>query len=564
MCSRGGRSDRRSPLVWATATCLLAGPSLADVWFHEITAEVGLPVELPERPAEVGKVPDVMTSGCAFFDYDADGDLDVYLSNPDGLFDDSGLLPEPANRLYRQEADGSFTDVTAASGVAHFGYGIGVGIGDYDNDGYPDLYAANFADDVLFRNRGDGTFEDVTEAAGISVDGWSCSTAFFDHDGDGFLDLFITQYVFYDDSKTCTDNAGRPDFCGPRAFPPAPDFLLHNNGDGTFTDVSEAAGIRTDSAAGLGVISEDLNGDGLSDLYVTNDSYPNHLWINQGDGTFFDEALILGAALNEHGSPEAGMGIVAADFDNDRDFDLFMTHLKRESNTIYENLGPDLGFEDATSSTGLGTTSMPWTGFGTVAFDVELDGDLDLFIANGAVNRSDPLPGVEVGHPWNLFAEPNQLYLNDGTGRFELLEDGCGTLCSRVEMTRGVAAGDYDADGDLDLLLANSHSPSRLYRNDAPRRGSWLVVRAVDPALRRDAIGAVVEVRAGEKRYLRRITHATSYLSSGDARAHFGLGGLESIDSITVVWPGGEEEEFDGGPVDRVVELVRGSSGVGS
>ena len=538
-----------------------SAPAAQQSWFHDATPGTGWDTAPSgATPYPRMNVPDVMAGGVALFDFDSDGDLDVYFSNVDCLYPNAGRIQNPTNRLYRQDANGRFTDVTRSSRVEHWEYGIGVAIGDFDNDGHPDLFASNFGQDLLFRNAGDGTFEDVTARAGLTSDGWSSSALFFDYDRDGLLDLFVAQYVFYDFAKECTDPAGRPDFCGPRMFPPTPDRLFHNEGNGRFRDVSDASGVARESAAGLGVVSADFNEDGWPDLYVANDAYPNHLWINQGNGTFLDDALLLGAALNEHGKPEAGMGVVAADFDNDADLDLFMTHLKKETNTYYRNLGPG-GFEDATNAVGLGQASVPFTGFGTVSLDVELDGDLDLLVANGAVNRGRPIDGVSMGEPWNWFAEPNLAFLNTN-GVFALTTTGFEVFTAPVEMSRGLAAGDLDGDGDLDVVVANAHSASRLYRNDAPRAGRYLVVRAIDA--NRDALGATVTVEAGERRFLRLVAGAQSYLSSGDMRAHFGLGDVSSVDAITVRWADGTFERFPGGAVDRAIDLRRGEGEIGS
>jgi hypothetical protein len=504
------------------------------------------------------QMPDIMCAGVAIFDADGDGDFDLYIANRTWAFGRSEESSAPTNLLLLRGEDGRYRDATASSGVAQRAYGGGVAVGDYDNDGDPDLYLANFGPDVLLRNRGDGTFEEVTRAAGVDVPGWSSSVAFFDYDLDGFLDIYVARYVDYDPEKKCMDAAGRPDFCGPKEFPPVPDVLLHNEGDGTFTDVSARAGIEASVGAGLGVVCEDFDDDGLPDVYVANDAYPNHLWINRGDGTFSDEALLLGCALNEQGMAEAGMGVVAADLDGDADLDLFMTHLKHESHTLYENLGGGIGFQDVTALFGLSGPSLPFTGFGTFALDLELDGDLDLLVANGAVNRSDPFPEVHLPSPWDHYAEPNQIFLNEGPGRFRPLGEEAGPFGSDIEVTRGLAAADLDGDGDLDVLVGNCYGPARLYRNDAPRRGHWLLVRAVDPGLSRDAIGAHVAVHAGGRTFLRRITRSLSYQSSSPPEAHFGLGEAARFDSITVRWPGGGGERFPGGTADRRLELARG------
>jgi hypothetical protein len=528
--------------------------------FTDVTTEFGL--AFPTQPSSYTafQMPDVMASGAAFLDYDGDGDADVYLLNQTWRFGDEAAAPR--GRLFRHDPGERFVDVTTSSGLVHDGYPVGIAVGDIDNDGDPDVFLSNYHGDALFRNEGDGHFRDVTAAAGVVGDAWSCSAAFFDYDRDGFLDLWVTQYVVFDSTRQCTDPTGRPDFCGPKDFTPLPDVLLHNRGDGTFEDVSEAAGLLASAGAGLGVVCEDFNEDGLIDVYVANDAYANNLWMNQGDGTFYDEALMMGAAFNEQGVAEAGMGVVAADFDRDGDFDLFMTHLLNETHTLYMNLGGGIGFEDATTRAGMGSASMEYTGFGTIAFDVELDGDLDLFVANGAVGRGKTYPGVQLGEPWRNYGEPNQLFQNDGAGRFTPMGTDAGPIITDVEITRGSAAADLDGDGDLDLLVTNCHSTARLYRTDTPPAGHWLSVRAIDPRLRRDAIGAVVAVRYGESRALRPITSAVGYQSSTLPIAHFGLGGADRYDAIDVRWPDGRLETFPGGAADRAVELRRGEGEV--
>lgn len=537
---------------------LAAPPAKSAPWFTDVTKASGLETTARPVPYDSFELPDILSPGVALHDFDGDGDLDLYFTNDAPNLGRPRSAKAPHNHYFRNDA-GRFTDVTVASGLAHAGYGFGVAVGDIDNDGDLDLFAANFDRDFLFRNRGNGVFDNVSTGLRIAKDGWSASAAFVDYDGDGFLDLTVNQYASYDSTRACRDLSGRPDFCGPKDFPPLSELLLHNRGDGTFDDVTAAAGLLGAKGAGLGVICEDFDLDGKQDLYVANDGYSNNLWMNRGRTKFVDEALLLGCALNSQGIAEAGMGVVAFDFDADLDLDIFITHLRNETNTLFKNLGSHLGFDDATAISGLGPPSLPYTGFGTAAFDVEHDGDIDLFVANGAVLRGKTYEGCRLGEPWKSFAEPNHFYLNDGAGKFNLLGAAeSGPILTDVELSRGTAGGDLDGDGDFDLVVANLASPHRIYRNDAPRRGSWLVVRTVDPKTKRDAIGATVVVKCGAKRHLRSISSSWSYLSSSEPWAHFGLGPAKSVDSIHVRWPDGVRERFTGGAVDRRVTVERG------
>ena len=487
-----------------------------------------------------------MGSGGAFLDYDNDGDLDIYLIQ---------AAAQGTNRLYRQEPDGRFVDATEGSGLGDSGYGMGVAVGDFDNDGRVDVYVTNYGPDVLYRNLGGGRFENVTQKAGFEANAWSSSATFCDYDADGYLDLYVAHYVAYDSETRCFKHDGRRDFCGPQEFPGTADSLYRNNGDGTFRDVSAAAGIGEVSAPGLGVVCVDLTGDGRLDFYVANDGKANQLWSNRGNGSFVDEAYAAGVALNSFGKEEAGMGIAPGDVDNDGDLDLFLTHLTNETNTLYQNDGA-LGFQDATNSIGLGMTAIRTTGFGTALIDIDHDGHLDIVVVNGRVAHQPALAGADGGSFWGPYAEPNVVLLRDG-GRFAVVDDAEG-FGAHVEVSRGLACGDVDGDGDLDLLVTSTAGPARLFLNEAPKKGRWLLVRAVDPRGDRDAHGAVVTITVGERHIVRTASPGYSYLSSNDARAHFGLPAEGAIASITVQWPDGTTERFPPVEANQAIALSKG------
>lgn len=534
-------------------------PTGRDAWFREVTSSG---VDFRHDADIRGRLllTEIMGGGLGLFDYDRDGDLDLYCINggPGGTGGKSAL--------YANDGSGAFTNVTAGSGVDDTGYGMGVAIGDFDNDGAEDVYVSCVDGDRLFRNRGSSAtgggwkFEDVTQAAGIDVPKWSCSAAFLDYDRDGFLDIFVTQYIAFDE-RECKGPAGELDYCGPLNFDPLPDVLLHNKGDGTFEDVSATAGIQALAGAGLGVVCEDFNRDGWVDIYVANDAYQNHLWINQKDGTFVDDAMLQGVAFNFHGRPEAGMGVVAEDLSGDGATDLFLTHLLEESNSFYKNLGGYRGFADATGRAGLAASSMQFTGFGVCAFDAELDGDLDIVVANGRVRRREAPPGSVASPPLDLLAESNLFYRNQGDGRFELESTSEKELCGPADVSRGLAQGDLDGDGDLDLVMTHIDGPVRIYRNEAPREGRWLLVDAVDTDLRRRALGAEIELRAGNQTWVRTLRGASGYLTSQDSRAHFGVpGGVDATGaSLAVRWPDGKRERFAVPTLDSQITVEKGA-----
>jgi len=529
-----------------------APPAQEGQYLREITADVGIDFVQEIVLGGTFALPEISVAGCAIFDADGDGLLDIYFTN-------CGTGPENGapNALFRRTADGRYEDVSAASGLDDRGYGFGVAVGDLDNDGDLDVYVGNWGRDRLYLNDGAGHFSDVTDAAGIGGSLWTTSVVCLDYDLDGFLDLYVVHYVDVDPLKRCAGVDSRRDYCGPSAFPYVADTLYRNRGDGTFEDVSAAVGIAAHRSPGLGVYSADFDGDGRPDVFVANDGAANHLWRSRPDGTLSEEALLLGVAYNGQGAPEASMGVAVGDVNGDGRDDVFLTHLKGQTNTLYMRRGPR-AFADRTAPAGFAHASLTHTGWGVALLDLDHDGDLDLAIANGKVERMEAVSDTAVDTGWNVYCESNQLFLNDGSGQFTEASAAAGRFALHEEVSRGLAHGDLDGDGDLDIVVANARAPGRVYENVTPKRGAWLAVRAVDPALHRDAYGAVVRVRCGAARFQRSIAPASSYASSSTSEAHFGLGPVERVDEIQVVWPGGDEESFAGGAVNRRLILERG------
>ncbi len=525
--------------------------------FTDITGQVNL--NFIHNPGVDGSyfMPESIGSGNAFLDFDNDGDLDIYLINGAWHGKNTPGKPSLKNHLYRQESDGTFVDVTEFSGLGDTGYGMGVAAGDIDNDGNVDLYISNVGHDALYRNNGDGTFSNISRAAGITNPNWGCSIAFLDYNLDGFLDIYITNYLEYNRSVICRDKAGRPDYCGPTGFAGVPDILYRNNGDGTFTDKSVASGIAKGASKGLGVASGHFNDDLFPDIYVANDGEANHLWINRGDGTFRDLGLLNGAALNALGSAEASMGIALGDIDADSNLDLFVTHLRGESNTLYRNTGEN-GFWDETTSTRLAGPGIPFTGFGSGFFDYDNDGDLDLAIANGRVTRGLLLVDRKNTNYWDDYAEPNMLFENNGSGRFQNISGFAKGFCAKIENSRGLAFGDVDNDGDIDLLLSNSGGKARLIRNDVAGKGHWLIVRLIDPTSKSTVTGAKITAVVNGKKIHRQVAPYYSYLSSNDPRVHFGLGSATVVEEILIQWPDGKKQSFSGVTANQIITLEKG------
>jgi enediyne biosynthesis protein E4 len=535
-------------------------------WFADVTDRAGLTFTHDGGPLGSFPMPQIFGSGVAFFDFDGDGRPDIYLLT-------SGGPDSPStNRLFRNMPDGTFQDVTEGSGLGIRGWNTGVAIGDVNNDGRPDVLVTQYGGVKLFLNRGHGKFEDVTEAAGLVNRAWGASAAFFDYDRDGWLDLVIVNYVDYDPSWVCTESGTCVrDYCPPQPFPGTVSRLFRNRGpqadDGVrFEDVSVASGIGRIPGPGLGVLCADFDGDGWPDVFVANDGKANHLWINQKNGTFVEEAGLRGVAFDKMANAQAGMGVAFGDIDGDGLMDLFVTHLRSETHTVWKQ-GPRGLFLDRTSSAGLSRLRWQGTGFGTILADFDLDGRLDLAIVNGHVARAKtPAAASRLGPHWSAYADRNQFFVNDGRGGFTDVSDANPAFCGRWNVARGLACADIDGDGKLDLLVGTIADRVRLYRNVAPAQGRWLAVRARLPsprdpanaAMDRDALGAEVVVEAGPQRWLRLIHAASSYLSSSEPRAHFGLGAAGQVDRILVHWPNGAWEQFAGSAADRLVEVRQG------
>lgn len=519
--------------------------------------------------------PEINGAGLALLDYDDDTDLDIFfiqgtLLGPDKKLEQALVPPKHPppfrHRLYRNDLevkpDGTrvlrFTDVSGQAGLLARGYGQAVTTGDYDNDGCVDLYVAGFGHNQIFRNNCDGTFTEVTGKAGVDDGRWSSAATFFDYDRDGSLDLFVGNYVDFSFSnhKTCLRVTGAQDYCGPQSYDPVPDRLFHNNGDGTFTDVTPRSGLLNTFGPALGVVSADLDADGWPDLYVANDQKPNQMWINQQDGTFEDQALMMGAAVNGQGVSEASMGVVAEDFDSDGDLDLLMTHLLGETNTYFRNEGKDL-FTDLSIPTRLGPPSQWATGFGVVPLDYDNDGRLDVMSVNGEVRVIEEL--ARQGDPYPLH-QPNQLFRNLGGGRFEELTERAGDAFSLSEVSRGAAVGDLDNDGDPDVVITNNDGPARILINEVGHERPWLGLRLVGADGKRDMLGARVELhRQGQPAVVRWVHTDGSYASGNDPRVLFGLGDAPKVARVRVVWPDGQTEDWTKVTLGQYTSLRQGT-----
>jgi hypothetical protein len=577
------------PTVAAPAPAAEATPG---VGFVDVTRAAGLASfrHVSGGGPDKNYIIEATGSGAALVDYDNDGWLDAYLVNGSTWAALAGREPPPSAALFHNNHDGTFIDVTAAAGVANGRWGQGVCAGDFDNDGWPDLYVTNFGRNRLYRNTGHGTFTDVGEAAGVAVDGWSTGCAFGDYDGDGKLDLFVAGYINLDPARLppappgtgavrkeespapeqrgmgaayspglpYCEYRGQPVMCGPRGLKGAPDHLFHNDGDGTFTDVSARAGVAdTAGFYGFGVAFFDFDDDGRLDLFAANDSTPNYLYRNQGDGTFKDVSYASGAALDETGREQAHMGVAIGDYDNDGRDDIHVTNFADDSNVLYHNEGNGL-FSDVSYASGIGRPSIPFLGWGTSFLDYDNDGRLDLFVANGHV-----YPLVD-RFDWNTSYRQRPLLFRNMKGRFVEAGGSAGPAMAVAWPSRGLAVGDVDNDGDVDVLINNIDAAPALLRNDGGHRaGHWLAVRLVgDPGRKcpRDAIGSVVYCTAGGLRMRGEVASGRSQLSQSDLRVHFGLGAAAHVDRLEVRWANGPKVSYEVPAVDSllVIDQSRG------
>ena len=577
---------RAAGIAVSVASAVLSGPARAgenEVLFTDATRSAGLDFRHWNGMSGHLYYPEVVGAGAALFDYDNDGDLDLYLVQGNLLGNEgdrtSATTPwtgdwPPRDRLYRNDLesrDGGaavrLVDVTEESGIMADGYGMGVVAADLDNDGWVDLYVLNLGANQLWRNEGDGTFSDRTEASGTGDPRWSVAAAAADYDGDFDLDLFVVNYLNFSlaTHKTCLTERGEVDYCLPSAYQPAPDALLVNDGSGRFEDATVAAGLAAARPGnGLGILAADLDGDRRLDFYVANDLMPNHLWLNRGNGELVEDGLISGAALNADGEAEASMGVAAGDYDGDGDPDLFLTHFHRETNTLYRNDSQpgSAQFRDRTNATDLGRPSWDATAFGTAFVDLDNDGWLDLAAVNGAVTFAAGRPRTK-DDPFPL-DQPNQAFLNvaDGAGGRRFEPAAAGLLDGETPLvSRGLAAGDVDNDGDTDLVITNNNGPARLLLNQTGTEGDWIGVAPVlgAPRGRRPASGVTVRVhRAGAPPLVRLAGGGGSYASWGDPRVTVPAGG-PGVDRIEVQWTDGTIEEWPAPPPRAYTSLVRGS-----
>ncbi|MCG9128225.1 CRTAC1 family protein [Candidatus Poribacteria bacterium] len=525
--------------------------SSAEHIFIDVTETSGITFEHTDGRSGLRLFNEFLGSGGGFFDYDNDGDLDIYLIN--GAIQTDNPPEKPHNVLYRNEGNGTFTDTTEVAGVGSTAYGTGATVGDYDNDGDLDLFVTNFGDDQLYRNNGDGTFTDITGQIGVGNPHWGTSCAFADVDNDGYLDLYIANYAIYDpkNDRQCNER-GVHVYCGPHAYPAIHDTLLRNNKDGTYSDISISS--RPQGLApmhGLGVTFGDYDNDGDMDLYVANDQDPNYLFQNNGKGVFLEIALISGVCYNDMGKEEAGMGTDFGDYNNDGQLDLTVSNYQTETNTLYNNLDRDF-FSDETIPSGIAEVTHGYLGWGIKFFDYDNDGFQDIFVANGHLMDNISRLEKHVSYP-----QKNLLFRNLGDNTFEKVKTQADGL-SLKKISRGTAIGDYDNDGDLDILITNCNQKPDLLQNVIGNQKNWIQIQLEGKESNRSGIGAKIKVITGTHVQYREVQSGGSYLSFHDLRSHFGVGKAEQIDVIEIRWPSGHIDTNTNLPVNQRFLAVEG------
>lgn len=525
-----------------------------SIRFADVTRDTGIGFKHTDGGTGKRFIMETVSAGLALFDYDRDGDIDIYFLNG-APFETDAHSPAPTNQLYRNEGNWRFVDVTNESGLGDPGYGLGVAVGDIDNDGYPDLYLNNYGPNLLYRNKGNGTFTDITRRAGLGIKAQvGAGACFLDIEGDGDLDLYVSTYLDFSGDKHMSGMMnGYPTYANPKIFPPLPDSLYRNNGDGTFTEVSEEAGISAHAGWGMGIVSADYDKDGDTDIFVGNDVAENFLFKNDGSGSFSEEALMSGVAYNLNGEPHASMGVDCGDYNNDGWLDFLVTSYQQELVTLYHNLGNGI-LEDVTMRTGAGSGTLPKVTWGTSLVDFDHDGDRDIFIACGHlqdnIDRFDRITS---------YPQRNLVLMNTGNGHFQDVSSQCGSGLAVKRSSRGAGFDDLDNDGDVDVVLVNSRREPTILRNNTPPKGHWLQITLQGTRTNRDAIGAQVTVKAGNLELLDEVHSGRGYQSHYGSRLYFGLDSQTKVDSIEVRWIGGDTEVFKDIEVDQHVTLIEGS-----
>jgi predicted nucleotidyltransferase len=527
--------------------------------FIDVATRAGIVFRQENGASPEKHLPETMGGGGIFFDYDNDGWLDIFLVNG-GSFVDEGVARKATHRLYHNNGNGSFTDQTAASGIRTSGFGMGACSADYDRDGRMDLYVTSMGPSRLYRNTADGRFEDVTERSGAGSALWSTSCAFADIDNDGDADLYVVNYVDYavNNNKQCIVAEKIRAYCHPNVYNGVSDVLFRNNGDGTFSNITREAGIHNPTGKGLGVVFGDYDRDGWIDIYIANDSTPNFMFHNEGKGRFKEVALILGVAVGPTGEALAGMGTDMGDLDSDGFPEIIVTNLAGQTHSLYKNMGGDI-FTDATFQSGVGRATLPFVGFGAVFVDYDNDSDLDLSIVNG-----DVIDNVAQVRDHQSYPQRNLLLQNDGTGKFTDVSSQSGSGFTLEKVSRALAAGDIDNDGDLDLLVVNVGQSADLLRNEGGNARNSILVRAIGSTANPDAIGAELTLTVNGRKLVRHVKAGSSYLAQNDLRVHFGMGESTAAERLEVRWPGGNVEVLEGIQANRILTVRQGKGVVQS